>query len=60
VTASLEAWVDLAGHEAHPDFARLASSALSRLGKLVEEDDEREVVARDAKELQLRLDAAST
>jgi hypothetical protein len=58
--SALEAWADLAGHEAQPDFARLASSALSRLERLVEEDDERESVARAAKELQLRLDAAST
>jgi hypothetical protein len=58
--SALEAWTDLAGQEAHPDFARLASSALSRLERLVEEDDERHSVARAAKELQLRLDAAST
>jgi hypothetical protein len=56
---ALEAWVDLGAHEIERDFARLAASALSRLGRLVDEETGGEAIAAQAKELQLRLETVS-
>lgn len=54
---SLEGWIDSGATEREPDFARLAASALSRLGRLVEDEADSEALATRAKELQLRLES---
>ena len=54
--ASLESWIDLAGPRAEPAFAELALAVLGRLGGLVEDDPQGEVIAEKAKELVLRLE----
>lgn len=57
--SALEAWVDSGAHGVERDFARLAASALSRIGRLVVDDDDAEAIAASAKELQLQLEATS-
>lgn len=56
--AALEAWVDLGGPRDGRRFARRAASAISRVGRLVENDAEGAAIASAAKELQGRLEAA--
>jgi hypothetical protein len=57
--ATLEAWADLAAHDRERDFARLAASALGRLGRLVEDDEAGAALVDSAKQLQLRLESTS-
>ncbi len=57
--ASLDAWVDLGAHENEREFGRRAASALGRLGRLVDNDAEGAAIVDSAKQLQLRLEAAS-
>lgn len=57
--ASLEAWVDLGAHEAHPELARRAGAALGRLGRLVENDGEGSEMLDAAKQLQQRLESGA-
>lgn len=56
--AALERWVDLEGPADGRRFARRAASALSRLGRLVENEGEGAAVLDAAKQLQGRLEAA--
>lgn len=55
---TLEDWVEAGVPNDEPGFARLAASAVSRLGRLVEDDEAGQAFAAQAKELQLRLEAA--
>jgi len=55
---NLEDWIDSGAPGDEKEFARLAASALSRLGRLVEDDADAESLATRAKEFQLRLDSA--
>lgn len=57
--ATLEAWADLGAHDHERDFARLAASALGRLGRLVEDDEDGAAKVDHAKQLQLRLESTS-
>ena len=57
--AALEAWLDLGAHDGERDFARLAASALSRLGRLVDDDSDGNAIAAHAKEIQRRLETSS-
>ena len=53
---TLEAWSDSGAHELERDFARLAGSALGRLGGLVEEDEGAAAIMERAKRIQVRLE----
>ena len=55
--AALEAWVDLGGPRDGRRFARRAASALSRVGRLVDNDAEGASVVDAAKQLQGRLES---
>lgn len=55
----LEDWADAGAPCAQREFARLATCALSRLDRLVEDDESGQIFATQAKQLQLRLDTAS-
>jgi hypothetical protein len=57
--ATLEAWADLGAHDHERAFARLAASALGRLGRLVEDDEEGAALVDGAKQLQLRLESTA-
>ena len=57
--ASLEGWTDLSGHIAEPTLARRAAAAISRVGRLVENDAEGAEIVDGAKQLQLRLESTS-
>ena len=57
--ATLETWADLGADDQERDFARMAASVLSRLGRLVEEGEEGAALVDRAKQLQLRLDSTS-
>ena len=55
--AALEAWVDLGGPLEVRRFARRAASALSRVGRLVDNDAEGASIVDAAKQLQGRLES---
>ncbi|MEM9176089.1 MAG: hypothetical protein AAGC67_12710 [Myxococcota bacterium] len=57
--AALEAWADLGGPEEGRRFARRAASALSRVGRLVENDAEGASIVDAAKQLQGRLESSA-
>lgn len=57
--ATLEDWAELGAHDHERDFARLAASALSRIGRLVEDDEAGAAIVDRAKRLQLRLESGS-
>ncbi len=57
--AALEAWADLGGPVEVRRFARRAASALSRVGRLVDNDAEGAAIVDAAKQLQARLESAS-
>ena len=57
--SSLEAWVEGGGAVRERDFARLAAAATSRLDRLVEDDETGAAFATRAKQLQVRLEAAT-
>ena len=56
--AALEAWADLSGPEDGRRFARRAASALSRVGRLVDNDAEGASIVDAAKQLQGRLESS--
>jgi hypothetical protein len=56
--ATLESWIDAGAPDEEREFARLAASALSRLDRLVVDDEAGTAYATQAKELQLRLEMA--
>jgi hypothetical protein len=56
---ALEAWVDAGAHTDEREFARRAGAALSRVGRLVENDAAGAEIVDLAKQLQLRLETAS-
>lgn len=58
--AALEAWSDLGGPLEVRRFARRAASALSRVGRLVEDDADGAAIVDAAKQLQARLETASS
>ena len=55
----LEAWADLGGPQEGRRFARRAASALSRVGRLVDNDAEGASIVDAAKQLQGRLESNS-
>jgi len=55
--SALETWVDSASHREDPDLARFASSAISQLGRLVEDHPQAAEIVAAAKVLQERLDS---
>lgn len=57
--AALEAWADLGGPQDGRRFARRAASALSRVGRLVDNDAEGASIVDAAKQLQGRLESNS-
>ena len=57
--AALEAWVDLGAQDHERELARRAAVTLGRLGRLVDNDAQGAEVVDLAKQLQLRLEAAS-
>ena len=57
--ASLEAWVEAGGPGAARDRARRAASALSRVERLVGDERDAPALVDAAKQLQLRLEAAT-
>ncbi len=57
--ATLEAWANLGAHDQEREFARLAASALGRLGRLVEDGEEGATLEDSAKQLQLRLESSA-
>ncbi len=56
--ATLESWIDAGAPDEEREFARLAASALSRLDRLVVDDETGTAYATQAKQLQLRLEMA--
>jgi hypothetical protein len=56
---TLASWADAGAPEIEPDFARWAASALSRIGRLVEDDAEGKAILKNAQLLQGRLEATS-
>jgi hypothetical protein len=56
--ANLESWIDAGAPDEEREFARLAALALSRLDRLVEDDETGSSCATWAKQLQLRLEMA--
>ena len=56
---TLASWADAGAPEIEPDFARWAASALSRIGRLVEDDAEGKAILKNAQRLQGRLEATS-
>jgi hypothetical protein len=57
--STLAAWSELDAASRETEFARLASLALSRIGRLVEEDAEGAAILKGAKRLQRRLETLS-
>jgi hypothetical protein len=57
--SSLDAWLEGGASTQEQEFARLAASALSRLDRLVEDDEDGGALAARAKDLQLRLETGS-
>jgi hypothetical protein len=56
--ANLESWIDAGAPDEEREFARLAALALSRLDRLVEDDETGSSFVTRAKQLQLRLEMA--